>query len=298
MGKIGYISIFLFLLAYTNLAAQDIKVEGYFMQDSAKLGERVGYVLKATYPSTMDILFPDSLYNYGSMEFLGKTSFTSYTQDTVTLDSAIYYLSNFSLEPVKTYSLPVFEVLRYDSITHRAPDAFLSLKLTIDQLPDVLTFEETNAYQRIRQGFNYPLLSMILAAVLVGILILFYLFGKRIRNTWIVYLEKKKRKKFLSQWKKAKEQLFSKKDHAAADELLGLWKSYMESLTGKPFREWTSTEIALHLNLPELVKDFREIEVIIYANRVTEDLTQSCKKLTELSENAFNEKIKKFHGHE
>ena len=299
MGKLIY-----FLLTWTlasltfPLNAQEVSVEGYFLTDSAKLGERVGYVLRATYPSSLDILFPDSAYNFGSMEFLSKQTFTSYTTDSLTLDSAVYYLSNFSLEPVKSYRLPVFEVLRYDSISHFPEEASLNLVLTIDELPDVLTFQENNTYQKIYQGFNYPILILVAVLVVILLVVSYFLFGKKIRDAWLVYLEKKKRKKFLLQWQLAKDKLVLQPDLTAADELLGLWKSYMESLTGRPFREWTTTEIADHLDQPKLVKDFRDIEVIIYADKVSENLDDACQNLTVISENTFEEKIKSYHAHE
>ena len=120
------------------------------------LGERVGYVLKASYPSSVNVLFPDSTYHFDDMEFLGKETFISHTRDSVTIDSAVYYLSNFSLDPVKSFSLPVFEVLRYDSISHFAEEQPLILKLTIDEMPEELAFKETNRYQPIPKDFNYP----------------------------------------------------------------------------------------------------------------------------------------------
>src|SRR5690554_117891 len=156
------------------------------------LGEKVGYVLKASYPPNLNVLFPDSTYQFGSMEYLGKEIFTSYTQDSITQDSAIYYLSNFSLEPLKQYRLPVFEVLRYDSISHFPEEAPLHLKLTIDEIPDVLTFKETNRYQPIQKEFNYPFLIIGLVALFVLALVLFLVFGKRVSKNWRIYLEKKR----------------------------------------------------------------------------------------------------------
>lgn len=278
--------------------AQEVQVDGYFLKDSAKLGERVGYVLKARYHASLDMLFPDSTYNFGGMEFLEKQTFTSTTQDSITLDSAVYYLSNFSLDPIRRFSLPVFEVLRYDSISHFPEEALLGLVLTIDEIPETLSFQENNTYLKVPLGFNYP--RVILISVLsLGVLVaLYFLFGKKLMNMWLVYLERKKRKRFLERWKNAKRTLLEQPSLQSADELLGLWKSYMESLTGKPFREWTATEIAHHLGLPELLRDFRKIELVIYADKVDDDIPLSCEKLREVSTEIFEDKINKYHVHE
>lgn len=255
------------------------------------LGERVGYVLKALYPSELNVLFPDSAYQYGSMEFLDKEMFTSYTQDSTTLDSAVYYLSNFSLEPVKQYRLPVFEVLRYDSISHFPEEVSLHLKLTIDEMPEELAFKETSRYQPIDKDFNYIYLIIGLVSLLVLALALFLIFGKSVSKKWRVYQEKRKQKRFMAQWNKTKKAFISQPSLEHADELLGLWKARMENLTGEPFREWTATEIAEHLEMPEVLADFRKIELIIYAARPAEDVEQACDHLEAISSSTYHKKI-------
>lgn len=292
MGKIRLVCCLLLGMIGHLSHSQELKVEGYFLQDSAMLGERVGYVLKAAYPSHLNILFPDSAYQYGSMEFLDKEIFTSYTQDSTTLDSAVYYLSNFSLEPVQQYRIPVFEVLRYDSISHFPVEAPLHLKLTIDEMPDELVFKETNRYQPINKDFNYPYLIIGLAALLVLAVGSFLIFGKKIRKNWQVYLEKKRQKRFIDQWNRIKKEFTARPTLDNADELLGLWKARMENLTGKPFKEWTATETAEYLEMPEILADFRRIELIIYAARPAEDVEKACDHLEAISTSTYHQKIK------
>jgi hypothetical protein len=289
--KVFILSLFFGILAHIGFA-QELKVEGYFLQDSAMLGEKVGYVLKAYYPPGTNVLFPDSTYQFGSMEFLGKETFTTHTVDSTTLDSVIYYLSNFSLDSVKNYQLPVFEVLKYDSISHLPEEALLHLKLTIDTIPDVLTFKETNRYQPIPKDFNYPYLIIGLSLFLLILVTLIMVFGKKVKRNWLIYQERRRQKRFLILWNKTKSAFITQPSLEAADELLGLWKDRMETLTGKPFKEWTATEIAAHLDNPALLQDFRKIELIIYANRPAEDIQQSCNHLEEISTSTYLQKIK------
>ncbi len=293
MGKFNWIICSFLLLVSSNFTrAQELQVTGYFLQDSAMLGERVGYVLKASYPSQLNVLFPDSTYRFGDMEYLGKETFVSFTQDDITLDSVVYYLSNFSLEPVKKYRLPVFEVLPYDSISHMPEDALLQLVLTIDEMPQDLQFKETNRYQPIRKDFNYPYWIIGLSLLFIISLSLFLLFGKNVRKRWKIYQEKRRQRKFLERWKQTKSAFIANPSLEAADELLGLWKGRMENLTGVPFREWTATEISEHLGIPGLLQDFRKIELIIYANRPAEDVQQACDHLEEISTATFHQTIK------
>jgi hypothetical protein len=177
--KIGVFLLFLGL--NFSSFAQSIQVEGYFTQDSAKLGERVGLVLKARYPESTQLIFPDSTYNFSPLVFLEKKTFISKTNEGVTLDSAIYYLSNFSLDPSVFLSLPVYELSRYDSVTYFSNEAELKLKLTLDSIPEQPVFQENNVYQPLETTFNWLLGALILAGTVILLGGITLLFAKHIK---------------------------------------------------------------------------------------------------------------------
>src|SRR5690606_27325987 len=108
-------------------------------------------------------------------------------------------LSNFSLDSVKHYRLPVFEVLRYDSIHHFPEEAALFLKLTIAEMPEELVFKETNRYQPIEKDINYPYWIIGLSVLLIAIVSLFLIFGNNLQRKWRIYKERRKQQKFLAQ---------------------------------------------------------------------------------------------------
>ena len=291
MGK-RLLFIILFLVSFGQVQAQeDLKVEGYFLQDSAKLGEKVGYVLKATYGPGYNVVFPDSTYDFSPFVLLEKKSFISYTADNLTLDSAVYYVSNFSLDPIAKLSLPVYQIFKYDSLEHRPLEASLALKLTIDEIPQQPVFKENDTYQEIPTDFNYPLLLGALAILVVLALAASLIFGKQLRRQWQIFLEKRKYKRFLKRWEKAESTFSLQPSMENADELLGLWKTYMEHLKNRPFREWTATEIADFLKNKDILKDFREIEMIIYAGREGTALPQACANLKNICKDSFQQKI-------
>lgn len=282
---------FTFLMISAFSFAQELKVEGYFLQDSAKLGEKVPYVLKATYGKGYNIIFPDSTYDFSPFVFHEKQTFISSTKEGLTLDSAVFYIANFSLDPVLKFSLPVFEILKYDSITYYADEADLALKLMINPLPEQLSFQDNNVYQPIDTDFNYPLLIGVLVAVLILAAVLFFFFGKPIQKRWQLWLEKRKYKRFLLRWEKAEASFSTNPNTENADELLGLWKTYMEHLKARPFREWTTVEISDFLENKEIIKDFREIELIIYAGKEGKDIGQACQNLKGICAETYQQKI-------
>lgn len=288
MGRFGF---FLFFLAIINSSlAQQVEVSGYFTQDSARLGERVGFVLKAKYPETSQLLFPDSTFDFSPLVFLEKKTFISNTVDGITQDSAIYYVSNFSLEPSVFLALPVYELNRYDSLTYYTNEAELKLKLMLDSIPEELVFQENNVYQPLKKSFNWLLFGLISGAVILFLGVLFTLFKDRIKATFKKNREKIRWIQFELKWKKLSTLLAQNPNQELADEVIGLWKGYLESLTAQPYQEWTSSEISDALQDKEVFKALRSIDMIIYAGKEgkTEEATTY---LFEVAKSTYKEKL-------
>jgi hypothetical protein len=263
VGRFGsFIGLLLFSLPLT---AQQVQVNGYFMQDSARLGERVGFVLKASYPQASQLIFPDSTHDFSPFVFLEKKTFITSTSEGLTQDSAVYFLSNFSLEPSAYLSLPVFELNRYDSISYFTPAAELVLKLTLDSIPEELVFQENNVYQPLEKPFNWFVFSTLIGGILLGLVLIFLIFADRIKRLFRKNREKLRWIQFERKWKKLAEQLQKHPTQELADEVVGLWKGYLESLTSQPFQEWTSSETAAALDDKEVFIALRSIDMIIYA---------------------------------
>lgn len=283
----------LFLLFLPSIvSAQQVNVEGYFLQDSAMLGERVGYVLKAQYPDTYQVLFPDSSYGYGDQVLLEKQVFGSYTVDGVTSDSAVYFMSNFSLDPSIFVALPVYEILPFDSIPHFPLEAELKLKLTIDSIPEQLQFKENNVYQPLSKEINWIIVGLWAGAVLAVLVILYLLFGDRIRKFIAERGEKRRWEKFEKRWVSKTTLLSSQPSIDLADEIVGHWKWYMEHLTKKPYQEWTSSEISTKMDDKKVFEALRGIDMIIYAGH-TPASQESTNYLLEVARKTYQEKVTK-----
>jgi hypothetical protein len=255
----------LFLVASIQVSAQKVQVSGYFTKDSARLGERVGYVLKASYPQSAQLIFPDSTFDFSPFVFLEKKTFVSATTEGITQDSSVYFLSNFSLEPSSYLALPVFELNRYDSITHYTTDAELKLKLNLDSIPEQLQFKENNVYQPLDKPFNWFVFSAIIGGILLVVGILFFVFAERIKRLFRKNRERLRWIQFERKWKKLSDLLQQQPNQSTADEAVGLWKGYLEHLRSQPIQEWTSSEIAAALDDKEVFKALRSIDMIIYA---------------------------------
>lgn len=288
MGRIGVILLFLGLSI--SSFAQSVQVDGYFTQDSARLGERVGFVLKAKYPVSSQVVFPDSAYDFSPLILLEKKTFISQTAEGVTLDSAIYFVSNFSLDPSIFLSLPVYELSRYDSVTYFSTEAELKLKLTLDSIPEQPVFQENNVYQPLEKNFNWLLASLIAGAIILLLGGFALLFAKRIKAIFKKNREKIRWMQFERKWKKLSDLLAQNPALELADEVIGLWKGYLESITDQPYQEWTSSEIAEALEDQEIFAALRSIDMIIYAGKEAKT-SEATDYLLEVAKNKYKEKL-------
>lgn len=284
MGR--FFLFILFLVASIQVSAQKVQVSGYFTKDSARLGERVGYVLKASYPQSAQLIFPDSTYDFSPFVFLEKKTFVSATTEGITQDSSVYFLSNFSLEPSSYLALPVFELNRYDSITHYTTDAELKLKLNLDSIPEQLQFKENNVYQALDKPFNWFVFSAIIGGILLVVGILFFVFAERIKRLFRKNRERLRWIQFERKWKKLSDLLQQQPNQSTADEAVGLWKGYLEHLRSQPIQEWTSSEIAAALDDKEVFKALRTIDMIIYAG-VEGDTSAATSYLLEVAKTNY-----------
>jgi hypothetical protein len=75
------------------------------------------------------------------------------------------------------------------------------------------------------------------------------------------------------------------------EEILIVWKKYMEGLEKTPYTKQTSKEIVKNTENRNLKHSLNSIDRSIYGNRSDQDLIQSFNLLSEYSEERFNKKI-------
>ena len=95
----------LFLIFSSILSAQEVKVDGGFVEDSLLIGQDVNFWITATYPVDLEMVFPDSIYNFSPFEFSSKTYFPTRTVDGAAFDSTVYTIQSFEIDLVQYLAL-------------------------------------------------------------------------------------------------------------------------------------------------------------------------------------------------
>lgn len=261
--------ILIFFCQYA--AGQKITVHGGFMADSVGIGEQTKYYLTARYPSKLNVLFPDSTYNFAPFELENKYFTPTKTTDSVSYDSAVYYLSTFEVTNPQTLSLPVFVIARKDSVPFYATVDSIRLIELVAHVPDSVSADKlplkmNTAYQQVSFLFNYPILAIVLGSILIVALIILLIFGKRIRRYFKLKRLKKNHQKFLESYSAQLSKLNETFSTAGAESALITWKRYLEQLEDVPYTKLTTREILLTDKNENLDRDLHAIDRSIYGH--------------------------------
>ena len=100
--------IFLFFFS-NNILAQKIDYHINILEDSIKIGDSITLISTIIYPENIEIIQPDSSYNFGSLDFIGKKTFPSLKKDNSIYDSTIYFLRTFEIDSILDAKTESFE---------------------------------------------------------------------------------------------------------------------------------------------------------------------------------------------
>ena len=295
------ISVLLMLMSSMwPLLAQDVTVRSGFFLDSLKIGDQTGFYLAAKYPSNLNIIFPDSTYNFTPFEYERKRYFPTQTTQGQSYDSVVYYLSTFEVDRVQTLSLPVFQLNPQDCTKFASPPDTILLTELVKNLPDTLTAENlplrvNTIYENVSYLFNYPVLIISIAVLLVGSLIVWFAFGKKIIRHFRLKKMLKAHQKFLDSYSAQIDAVKTAFSSVTTESALSLWKKYMENLEARPYTKLTTRETMQLENNDVLGRNLHVIDGAIYGHNTA--VVESLENLKLFADQRFSKKLEEVkHG--
>lgn len=268
-------------------------MRGRFLGDSIRVGEEAVYVLGATYPERVDILFPDSTVNTFPFEYARREYFPTTTRNGVSRDSVVYYYRTFEPDSVQTLSLPVYVVSENDCTAVYARADSLILKRVL-ALPDTVRLDavalrETVAFERIQTAFGW-----VLAAIVAGILMLlavgvYAVFGKSIRRHYRLKRLRNNFARFVESYSSHLSRLRESASPDVAETTVSLWKKYLERLELMPYTKLTTKETIQLLRDDSIRKSLQSIDRSIYGSQAV-DVTP-FEGLMDFARNKYQKKM-------
>lgn len=299
MKKYGILA-WVWLTCLNISTAQDITVRGGFFLDSLRVGDETGFYLTAKYPSNLNIIFPDSSFNYGPFEFINKRYFPTNTSSGKSYDSVIYYLSTFEIEPLQMLSLPVFQLNLQDCTVYNTGIDTVRLVELAKNLPDTLTVQNVplranTIYENVPRLFNYPVLLISLAVLLVVAGLGWIFFGKRVRRYFKMKKMRKAHQRFLDGYSLQIETIKSAFSSAQTENALAQWKKYMEYLESRPYTKLTTRETTKLEHNEVLGQNLHTIDGAIYGHNTA--VVDSLENLKHFADQRFSQKLQEvMHG--
>ena len=299
----GIISSLVLVLFFVEMNAQDQQIEphGQFLSDSIKIGVPVAYSLAVKYPKNLDIVFPDSLYKYAPFEFNRKKYFPTQSDSLYSYDSAVYFITSFEVDSIQHFSLPVFVLHGRDSTAVYAARDTVILQQLVAEIPDSVAVEampliENTTYRRVPLQFNYPyfIIGAVILLIIAGLIFIF--FGSKIRQYFFLKRLEKSHRKFIETY----DSIALAKDQPAkrqAEQLLVVWKKYLEQLEARPYTKLTTKEI-INFYKPEGIEaSLKKVDRTIYSPRTNGELMGDYSALKKYSQKRYEEKVEEVkHG--
>lgn len=294
------VSLVMWVIGVSLTFAQDVNVRGGFFLDSLRVGDETGFYLSARYPSNVNLIFPDSSFNYGPFEFVGKKYFPTQTKSGQSYDSVIYYLTTFEIDPLQMLSLPVFQLNEADSTTYQTDIDTIALIELAKNIPDTVTAQtlplrENTIHENVPKHFNYPVLVISLIVLLVAIVIVWVAFGKNIRKHFKVKKMLKAHHRFLEVYDQQVEAIKTAFSSTQTEHALAHWKKYMEQLESMPYTKLTTRETARIENNEVLSRNLQSIDGAIYGHNT--QVVESLENLKQFADQRFGKKVEEVkHG--
>lgn len=275
--------------------AQEVSMVGRFKADSIKLGEPIEYYVTAKYPSQWQVLLPDSTFSFAPFDFQKKVYFPTRTKNSISTDSVVYTLTTYEIDSIQTLKLPAFVVLPNDCTVYESNIDTVFFKRLVSQLPDSVTAEQlplkTNTdYNAVSWLFNYPVFSIIVGLLIVILILVWVIFGKKIKRHFTLKRLAKNHQEFIHHFDGAIEKLKIGFTPESAERSVVIWKNYMEDLVTRPYTKSTTRELKEIENNETLISALSVIDRSIYG-RIPPETLDSFLNLKEFSQLQFNKKL-------
>ena len=271
--------LLLTLLLAPPVVAQNLlpdKPTGRFSRAAVKVGEPLDYELRYTHAPGLEVVFPDSLADFGPFEYAGKTYFPTRTRRGRSLDRAIYHLRTFRLDSVQALALPVTVLLGHDTLRQRPAPARVRLLRTAprrgwaDNSPPAL--RQNLELRPIEPLPNYPYWVAGAGGVLLLLGAGAGLFHGRLMRRYATYKRRKNHGYFLAQFARHVERFELSRSATNVERAVSLWKNYLASLESSALNSFTTRELVAYFeNDDEVRRALSTTDKVIYGNLQSED---------------------------
>lgn len=279
---------------------QSIQIQGRFLEDSAKIGQDIHYLIRVAHKPEQEIFFPGIHQHFAGFKAIKKEYFPTKTNDQgISIDSAIYTFQQFSIKDFQTLRIPVaFQTEQDCTLVAPKADTIYLKRL----LPQASSIQIDSLIQSIPVSPLKPkpdLRNLTIGAVsiLLFVGLIYWLLGNRIRQGIKLYLLWRKNLEFRRAYQRLLRNISnSSKGLQNLENATALWKNYLERLTAIPFATFTTTEMVDNLPDKRLEKTLQEVDSAIYGGNFSTNTIEATRVLLEIAETAYVQEREKINN--
>lgn len=296
----GILLISLACLATAGLHAQEVHVNAGFLTDSVKIGERTAFFVSARYPREATVLFPDSTSTFYPFEYLTRTWFPTVTENDISRDSVVYYLTTFEVERTQYLYLPVYHVQPRDCTEFFSPVDSVLITQMVAQVPDSVGVKDLplladTVYEPVPREFNYLFLIIGILALVVVAVVIWIIFGARITRYFRTRALMRNHAAFVARYEQLVSQLQGSYSATQTEKALAMWKQYMEQLEARPYSKLTTRETLSLIRNESLGQHLRMVDRAIYGHDTA--VVEPLENLKSFAAQRFTKKLQELkHG--
>lgn len=267
--------------------AQVTLPKGIFLEDSVKIGNVIPFSFSYRHPAAATVFFPDTAYNFLPFELVKREIFPTSTDENGSLDSVIYFLKTFTIQPNLTLSLPVYLVSEADSaILFSKNDTITVAQLIEDEALNAGVPESDFSITKTKKPFDYwkYLKYVLLVIVVFGSIYLF--FGNYIHRQYRLLIYRKRHRDFMTKFKRYIKESDTSQN---VNQALILWKQHLQNLENVPFTTLTTKEIIEAIPNERLGEALRTMDMNIYGEVQSTQMIFAMSKLLDIANERYAE---------
>ncbi|TLM89067.1 hypothetical protein [Hymenobacter jeollabukensis] len=259
-------------------ATPDSVPVGRFVTPAVRVGELVEYELTFRHAPGLNVIFPDSTAPFKPFEYVRRRYWPTRTRQGLSLDRCRYVLRTFALDSVQQLRLPVTVLRGRDSVVVYGTTAAVRLVRTAPALPaeaELPPLRQDTALLPLEARFNYPYWLAAAAAVLVLAAVVWWTFGRNLRQRYRRYRTARNHVYFLAQYARHLERFQLSRSLANMERAITLWKNYLARLEDNSLNTLTTKEIvALYGGDADVATALRLADRVIYGNQLPDEAAE------------------------
>lgn len=261
-----------------SVAGADSVPVGRFVRPVVQVGELVEYELTFRHAPALNVIFPDSTADFKPFEYVSRHYWPTRTRQGLSLDRCRYVLRTFALDSVQPLRLPVTLLRGRDSLLVYGTTAAVRLRRTAPALApeaELPPLRQTTELLPLTARFNYPYWLAAAAGVLLLAGVIWWTFGRNLRQRYRRYRTARNHVYFLAQYARHLERFQLSRSLANMERAITLWKNYLARLENNSLNTLTTREIvALYGGDADVATALRLADRVIYGNQLPDEATE------------------------